>query len=106
MELWVNSHTAPTNLGEHEAIDVVGSVIPLSLYKSGKLLVTQHNVGVKSQAVFQLTPKLYFGVVKDVCYGDIFKSLMTTQSHFMVNRNDFASGLVINLVINQASIIW
>ena len=73
------------------------------LYKDGRLLVTQHNVGVGSQAVFQLTPILYFGVVKDITVGEIFKSLTITQSNFTVNMNNYTNGLVVTLSINPVS---
>ena len=101
--------SAPTNPGNTIVVrnmkPTTWSGMPFSfgLYKSGKLLVTQHNVGVLSQAVFQLTPKLYFGVVRDIRIGEIFKSLTTTQSYFMVNLNDFTNGLVVSLDMNQAS---
>ena len=73
------------------------------LYKSGKLLVTQENVGVNSQAVFQLTPKLFFGVVKDIRVGEIFKSLTITQALFEVDLLAYSNGLVVQLDLNQAS---
>ena len=73
------------------------------LYKSGKLLVTQQDVGVNSQAVFQLTPKLFFGVVKDIRVGTIFKSLTITQALFKVDLLDYSNGLVVQLDLNQAS---
>ena len=80
-----------------------GQPFHFGIYKDGKLLVTQQDVGIGSQAVFQLTPKLYFGVVKDINIGEVFKSLTTTQSYFMVNLNDFVNGLVVSLEMNQAS---
>lgn len=101
--------TAPINPGNTIVVRNMkpttwsGQPFNFGLYKSGKLLVTQYNVGVGSQSVFQLTPKLYFGVVKDIRIGAIFKSLTTTQSFFCVNLNDFANGLVVNLDMNQAS---
>ena len=100
---------APTNPGNTIVVRNMkpsswsGQPFNFGLYKAGKLLATQHGVGVGSQAVFQLTPKLYFGVVKNIRIGDIFKSLTTTQSYFMVNLNDFANGLVIYLDMNHAS---
>ena len=65
--------------------------------------MTQHDVGVGSQSVFQITPKLYFGVVKDIREGEIFRSLTCTQKFFMVDLNDFANGLEVTLDMNQAS---
>ena len=102
----VNSPTNPGNtivIKNMKPTTWSGQPFHFGLYKSGKLLVTQFGVGVLSQAVFQLTPKLYFGVVKDIRIGEIFKALTTTQSYFMVNLNDFANGLIVNLDMNQAS---
>ena len=101
--------TAPTNPSNEIVVRNmkptvwIGQPFNFGLYKSGKLLVTQHDVGVGSQAVFQITPKLYFGVVKEIQIGEIFRSLTSTQTYFMVNLNDFANGLVINLDMNAAS---
>ena len=73
------------------------------LYKNGKMLVTQTDVGVGSQAVFQLAPKLFFGVVKDMKVGTVFSSLSITQNFFCVDLLDFMNGLVVTLDMNEAS---
>ena len=73
------------------------------LYKNGKLLQVQAEVGVGSQAVFKMTPKLFFGVVKDIKIGSIFKSLSVTQNSFSVDLEDYANGVVVVLEMNEAS---
>ena len=73
------------------------------LYKSDKLLMTQQSVGVGSKAVFQLTPNLYFGVIKDIKYSTVFSSLSIMQKYFCVDLNNFANGLIVNLTRNVAS---
>ena len=109
MLLFSTDATASANPGNEIVVKNIkprswsGLPYDFGLYKSGKLLVTQLDVGIGSQAVFQLTPKLYFGVVKDIRVGAIFKSLTITQNYFMVNLNDFANGLVVTLTMNQAS---
>lgn len=101
--------TAPINPGHTIVLKNVkprawsGLPYDFGLYKGGKLLVTQQDVGVGSQAVFQLTPKLYFGVVKDIRIGTVFKSLSITQNYFCVDLNDFANGLIVYLDMNPAS---
>ena len=79
-----------------------GRFFNFGLYKSEKLLVTQHNVGVGSQAVFKLTPKLYFGVISDIQIGDIFKSLTDMQHFTEVDLSNFENGLKITLHRNPA----
>ena len=81
----------------------LGRFFSFGLYKSGKLLATQQNVGIGSQAVFKLTPKLYFGVVSNVNVGDTFKSLTTTQNYVEVDLSNFENGLKITLHRNPAN---
>ena len=81
----------------------VGRPYNFGLYKNGKLLQVQSDVGVGSQAVFQMTPKLFFGVVKDIKIGTVFKSLSTTQSYFSLDLNNYANGVIVILEMNEAS---
>ena len=74
-----------------------GQPFDFGLYKDGELLVTQSNVGVGSQANFQLTPMLYFGVVCDIQLGETFKSLTITQANHEVDLTQYLNGLKITL---------
>ncbi len=80
-----------------------GQPFDFGLYKDGSLLVTQHAVGVGSQADFQLTPHLYFGVVSEIQVGAIFKSLTITQRNYMVDLGNYSTGLVMTLTLDPAS---
>ena len=53
--------------------------------------------------MFQLTPTLYFGVVREMRVGDVFRSLTVTQAHFEVDLNDYTNGLIVKLRMNQSS---
>lgn len=80
-----------------------GRHFDFGLYKGGNLLVTQHAVGVANQAVFQLTPHLYFAVVSEIQVGTIFKSLTITQANYKVDLQNYANGLIITLALDPAS---
>ena len=73
------------------------------LYKSGTLMATQCNVGVGSQAVFDYTPQLYFGVVNNMKSGHIFKHISLTQQNFCVDLMKYRNGVVVTLSQNGAS---
>ena len=84
------------------------------LYKSGTLIIdtidsiyalmaTQCNVGVGSQAVFDYTPQLYFGVVNNMKSGHIFKHISLTQQNFCVDLMKHRNGVVVTLSQNGAS---
>ena len=73
------------------------------LYKCDKLLVAQTEVGVDSQAVFNLTPKVYFGVVTNLAVGKVFSSLSITQNYFEVDLCDYHNGVVVSVEQNRAS---
>ncbi len=80
-----------------------GQPFDFGLYKDGSLLVTQSAVGVGSQADFQLTPFLFFGVVSEMQVGTVFKSLTITQANYEVDLGNYSTGLVMTLTLDPAS---
>ena len=96
--------TSPVNPGKTIVVkNMSGQPTNFGLYKSDKLLTTQQDVGVGSIAMFQLTPNLYFAVMRDIRSGTVFNSLSITQNYFRVDLNDFANGLIVRLNMNRAS---
>ncbi len=74
-----------------------GRKYDISLYKSGKLLVTQKDVHVGSQADIELQPKVFFGVVHNLRIGDIFTSLNITEALTEFDLSRFPGGLMVTL---------
>ncbi len=74
-----------------------GRMYDVSLYKSGKLLVTQKDVHVGSQADIELQPKVFFGVVRNIHVGDVFKSLDITEGLTQFDLSQFPGGLKVTL---------
>lgn len=81
-----------------------GQPYNFGLYKCGKLVITQTDVGVGSQAVFDITPKLFFGVVTNMAVGKAIGSLSCTQNHFEVDLCRYRNGLVVTLEQNRSSL--
>lgn len=63
----------------------------------------QPSVGSNNQAVIQLTPTIYFGIVKDVQHGAIFNSFTDSQYNTAFKLLDFPGGLDVTLSFNQGS---
>ncbi len=74
-----------------------GRTYDVSLYKSGKLLVTQRDVHVGSQADIELQPKLFFGVVSNLHIGEVFTSLNITEALTEFDLSQFPNGLMVTL---------
>ncbi len=69
-----------------------------SLYKSGKVLVTQKDVNVGGQANLELQqPILFFGVVRNLNVGDTFTSLDITEALTEFDLSQFPNGLIVTL---------
>ena len=69
----------------------------IGLIKDGRLLVVQQGVHVGDQANFMLQPKLFFGVVRNMQVGEIFKSLEITQSLTSFDLSEYPNGLQVKL---------
>lgn len=61
-------------------------------------------MGVGSQAVFETTPKLFFGVVMNIDIGRAFGSLSCMMNHFEVDLCGYQNGLVITLEQERSSL--
>eukprot|EP00243_Klebsormidium_subtile_P000496 TRINITY_DN1082_c0_g1_i2.p1 TRINITY_DN1082_c0_g1~~TRINITY_DN1082_c0_g1_i2.p1 ORF type:complete len:246 (+),score=54.92 TRINITY_DN1082_c0_g1_i2:679-1416(+) len=75
----------------------------IHLIKDGTPIVVQHAVGVNSQAVIQLTPIIYFGIIKDVQHGAIFNSLTDSQYNTPFHLLQYPGGLKVTLSFNEGS---
>lgn len=73
------------------------------LIKDGSPLVVQPAVGANTQAVIQLTPTIYFGIVKDVQHGAIFNSLTDSQYNTPFQLLQYPGGLKVTLSFNAGS---
>ncbi len=74
-----------------------GRMYDVSLYKSGKVLITQKDVHVGSQAILELKPELFFGVVHNLQVGDIFTSLNKTEAPTAFDLSQYPNGLMVTL---------
>ncbi len=74
-----------------------GRMYDVSLYKSGKLLVTQQNVHVGNQADIELQPKVFFGVTRNLTVGDVFTSLSITEGLTEFDLSQYPDGLLVTL---------
>ena len=60
------------------------------------MLVTQQDVHVGDQVTFELKPKLYFGVVRNMQIGEVFQSLEITSALTEFDLSDYPNGLYIS----------
>ena len=75
-----------------------GRPFNFGLYKHGKLCITQHDVGVNSQAVFNSRESvLYFGVASQMAPGAVFQNYSITSSNYRADLSKFPSGMIISL---------
>ena len=69
----------------------------MNLYKNGRILMSEKNVHVGSQANFMLKPKLYFGVVREMNVGDTFTGLETDSTNTEFDLSEYPNGLEVTL---------
>lgn len=75
----------------------------IQLIKDGSPLVTHPDVGVNSQAVIQLSPIIYFGIVGDVQHGATFNSLTDSSFNTPFHLLQYSGGLVVELSFNKGT---
>ena len=74
-----------------------GRTFDIAVYKEGRILVTQPDVHVGNQIDFMLTPKLFFGVVRNMKVGETFKSLEITSFLTEFDLSRYPNGVEITL---------
>ena len=74
-----------------------GRTFDIAVYKQGRILVTQPDIHVGNQVDFMLTPKLFFGVVRNMKVGETFKSLEITSFLTEFDLSQYINGVKITL---------
>ena len=74
-----------------------GRSFDVSLYKGGRILLSEKGVRVGSQAHMMLKPMLYFGIVMETVAGETPNTLQTASSLTEFDLNNFPNGLVVTL---------
>jgi hypothetical protein len=77
--------------GEMGCINKSPQLIDIALAKDGKPLVVKRQVAQDDQAIFQLTPKIYFAYVSDLQEGDLITSDVSSSTLYELDLTNLKS---------------
>ena len=74
-----------------------GRTFDIGVYKNNRLLIVQKDVKVDDQEDFQLQPKLFFAVARNIKIGQTFTSAEISSAFADYDLSDYPDGIVVTL---------